>query len=292
MASPVGASFKSRRNMLFSEPIHFQRAKGRKKVKKKRIKKKINIKFGHIFLFFSLLAGIFYLLQQSFLFLMSWDYLDVKETEIICSREEVRKEIGYFLKEKNLGNILLLDIGHLQQELNAYKWVKEAHIRKILPSSLWIEIKEREPAAILKKESLYLIDEKGVQLEKIYSRANLHLPLLIDSNNFQNNYEEKIKLAWECLKDLSPAEKEKIEALDLTYYGWVTLFLKDKETRIILDYSNFAQEFNLFYEQLDDYEARFGPLEYVDLRFQDRLYLKPLENKDRSGIPIPKKEAL
>jgi len=99
-------------------------------------------------------------------------------------------------------------------------------------------------------------------------------------------------LAWECLKSTSASEREKIEALDLSYYGWVTLYLRDNDTRLVLDYSDFAQSLKFFYEHCNNLEVRFGPLEYVDLRFQDRLYLKPKESTTRSSLPNPKKETL
>jgi len=289
MASPLNPPFRSGTNILFYEPLHFQRGNGTKKIKNKKIKKKINLKFIHIFLFFVFIGAIFYSFQQFFLFLMSWDYLNIKEINIICSREGVKKEIEQSLGKKRLSNILLADIGHLQQVLKAHRWVEEAQIRKIFPNSLRIEIKEREPVAILKKEYLYLVDEKGIQLEKIYSTENLNLPLLIDSNKFQKNYEEKLILAWECLKNLSSEEIIKIKALDLTYFGWTTLYLKEKKTKIILSYNNFSQMLKFFLNNHKNLEARFGTLEYVDLRFNDRIYIKP-----QKGISIPnsKKEAL
>jgi len=292
MALPLNPSFKSRTNDLLYEPLYFQRKKDKKRARKKRIRKKINLKFGHIFLFFLLIGGIFFFLQKLFILLISWDYLNIREIKIICSREDIKKEIEYTLKEKRLGNILLADITHLQQTIKEHKWVKDAYIRKIFPASLRIDIKERKPVAILKKENYYLIDENGNLLEKIYSTENLGLPLLIDADNFQKNGEEKLKLAWKCLKSSSPAEKEKIKALDLSYYGWVTLYLKDKKTRLILGYNDFAQKLKYFHELYENLEARFGPLEYVDLRFQDRLYIKPQENPNRSIIPNSKKEAL
>jgi cell division septal protein FtsQ len=209
---------------------------------------------------------------------------------IVCRNPEVKQEIQQNLENINVGNILLFDIGHLQEALAAHRWVKEVRIMKILPSTLKIEIKERTPLALLKRENLYLIDEEGIHLERIKSRKKLDLPLLVDSNNFQKDYKEKLELAWECLRSLSPSEKEQLDVLDLSEYKNITVQLKKKKTKLILGNDQFSQKLKEFQK----YSARlgkFGNLEYVDLRFPDRFIIKPKKNPYRSVIPKSKREA-
>ncbi|UCC39173.1 MAG: FtsQ-type POTRA domain-containing protein [Candidatus Aminicenantes bacterium] len=285
MARHINLPFDYRTTPLPSQPMQFQRGKG--KVKTKKIQRKIRLKFKHIFFFFLLLGGIFYLIQRSYLFLISWDHLNVKRTEVLCSKPEGKGEIQQFFDGKKLGNILLLDIGQLQEALTDINWVKDVQIRKVFPSSLKIKIKERHPAAVLKKEeeNLYLIDKEGVELEKIDSAEYAHLPLLIDSNNFEKDYNEKLEMAWECLGSLPPSEKEQIEALDLTDYGNVTVQLKETQTKLILGSDRFSQKFKHFQSFSDRLEP-YGALEYVDLRIHDRLFFKPKKNNKN----IPEKE--
>jgi len=286
MARQINPPFDYRTTPFPSQSLQFQRGKG--KVKTKKIQRKIKLKFKHILLFFLFLGGIFYLVQRSYLFLISWDHLEVKKIEIVCSKPEGKEEIEQAFNGKKLGNILLLDIGRLQDALTDISWVKEVQVRKIFPSSLKIKIQERHPAALLKKEKegLYLIDEEGVELRIINSAEYEHFPLLIDSNNFEKDYKEKLRIAWECLQSLSPSEKAQIEALDLTDYGNVTIQLKKARTKLILGSDRFSQKFKLFQSSSDQLE-QYGVLEYVDLRIQDRLYIMPKKNiRD-----IPEKEA-
>lgn len=290
MARAWSLAFMSKKGALGAKAMHFQRGKGIKKVKKKRAKKKITLRFKHIILSFFFIGGIFYFIQQAYLFLISWDYLNIKEIIILCPKERFRGEVEQLISKKTSGNILLLDISHLRGILEAQNWVKEAQIRKIFPSSLKIKITEREPIAILQKDDLFLIDEKGTQLERISSMEKINLPLLVDSHNFQKNYEEKLTLAWECLKSLPSSEKEKIKTLDLTDYGWISLALRNDSTKIILGQDKFEEKLKFFHEHQKDLKLRFGPLEYVDLRFQDRIYIKPQTKFQRSVIPNSGKE--
>jgi len=288
VASHLNPPLKTRAEPFFSHHMQFQRGKG--KTKTKKIQKKAKLKFRHIFFYLLLIGGIFYSVQKSYLFLISWDNLEVKDMIIVCRNPKVKQEIQKNLENINLGNILLLDIGHLQEALAAHRWVKEVRIRKILPFTLKIEIKDRTPLALLKRENLYLIDEEGIHLERIESTEKLNLPLLVDSNNFQKDYKEKLELAWECLRSLSPSEKEQLEVLDLSEYENITVQLKKTTTKLILGNDRFSQKLKAFQK----YSARlgkFGSLEYADLRFPDRFIIKPEKNPYRSVIPKSKREA-
>jgi cell division septal protein FtsQ len=275
MASHLNPPLKSRPEPFFSQHMQFQRGKG--KTRTKKAQKKMKVKIGHIFFSLLLIGGIFYSIQKSYLFLISWETLNIKDTQ-------------QSLENKNLGNILLFDIGHLQEGLTAHRWVKEVRIRKILPATLKIEIKDRTPIAFLKKESLYLIDEEGIHLERIEAWGALDLPLLVDSNNFRKDYKEKIELAWECLRSLSPSEKEQLDVLDLSEYENITVQLKKNKTKLILGNDQFSQKLQIFQKYSERLKA-FGNLEYADLRFPDRFIIKPKKNPSKGLIPKSNREA-
>jgi cell division septal protein FtsQ len=288
MATQVNPTLRHRIRSSFPEAFYFQRRE--EEVKRKKIQRRVKLKLFHILLFFLLLGGTFYSIQRIYLFLISWDNLNVKETIIVCSKSEVREEIQQSLKGKNLGNIFLLDIGHLQEAIRAFRWVEEVRVRKIFPCTLNIEIKERTPFALLKKESLDLIDRWGVELEKVESEETMELPVLIDSNEFQKDFKEKLKLAWECLSSLSPSEKNLIEVIDLTDCENITVQLKNDETRLVLGNDQYSAKLKLFAAYRAKLE-KFGELEYADLRFPRRLYFKLKAATGQESIPSAYKEA-
>lgn len=279
MAVDVNQTIRLKGNQLLSQPLQFRRHKG--KIHPKKIQRKLKVRFIHVLLSFLVISGIFLLVQQSYLFLISWDYLNVKNIRFICQKASVKKDIQAFFEGKRLGNILLLNIDHVQGILADHRWIEDVSVRKLFPSSLKIEVRERIPAAVLAKKNSYLIDRKGILLEKIDPHERGNFPLLVDSGLFVKHYKEKLKLAWECLDSLPSSEKEKIDVLDLSGYESVIVRFKGSTTEIKLGADRFHEKLKTLQDwqpQLD----KFEPLEYVDLRFSDRLYFKPRQGPDGS----------
>jgi cell division septal protein FtsQ len=265
--------------------------RGLEKVPVKKVQRKLTVRFKHIFLFFFLLAAIFYAITKFYLFLITWKDLNVTKTQILCRRDFVAGDIRALLDASKLGNLLLLDIAGLQTRIEGHRWVKEARLRKVFPSSLRIEIKEREPAAVLRiGQSHLLIDEEGAVLERYSGPVETSLPLLLDSSQFQTCYQEKLALAWECLKSLTAEQKAGVEALDLSRGDCVSLYLKGRPTQIMLGDNNFSQKLNFYNSDRDKLESQYGILEYVDLRFKGRIYLKPLDTQEVAALANSKME--
>lgn len=288
MALNVNAAYKYRTDPFFSYSLHFRRKE--KKTKTKKIHRKIRLKFMHIIFFFLLVGGLFFSFQQLYLFLISWDKLNITEIKILCNKPEIKEDIEEYFYGSQLGNILLLNIDRLQETLTEHNWIKSVRIRKIFPSSLKIEINERIPSAVLNKEALFLVDREGVLLKQINQGKNTNLPLFVDSNRFRHDYTEKLQLAWNCLESLSPTLREHIQTLDLSDYGNVTVRLKNSPTWLILGNSQFSEKLQSFKLHSASLE-KYGAMEYIDLRFQDRFIFKLQRELRKNVIPNSGKEA-
>lgn len=288
MAVSLHAPSKYKNGSSFARQTSFRRQSGQ--IKTKKIQRKWKLKIKHIIFAFVLLVGFFYGFGRLYLFMISWAKLNIKEVDIVCTKAEIHKDIQHHFAGKYLGNILLLNIGQLQKQLAAHRWIKSIHIRKIFPSSLKIEIKERIPAALLEKEHLYMIDKDGILLERLLSHSRLDLPLFIDKNRFQRDLDLKLDLAWACLDSLEAQDQEKIAVIDLSEYENVSLRLKGSETWLKLGNDRFNEKIRLFHNNLPLFE-KYGPLEYIDFRCQDRLILQPQIHEKSENILDSGKEA-
>ena len=274
---------------IYGEPFEFKR--GLEKVPVKKIQRKLNVRWKHIVLFFLVIAGFFLGLMEAYLYLINCDDFAVKKTEIACRQEFVGRDIRALLDASKFRNLLLLDLGHLKDRIEAHRWVKEARLRKVFPSTLKIEIKEREPAAVLKTgDSFLMIDRDGVWLEQLAAREDANLPLLLDSASFRDNYQEKLGLAWKCLDALTPDQRLEIEALDLSDPESVSVYLLGQTTRLILGGESFSERLSFIQSYKETMEGQNGPLEYIDLRFDDRIIFKPLPAVEMAAVPNPRQE--
>lgn len=288
MAVNIRASTKYKSGSLLSRQASFQRKKG--KITTKKIQGKWKLKIKHIGYAFILFIGFFYGFSRLYLFLISWERLNIREVEIVCAKETIQNDIGRYLAGKYLGNILLLDIERLQEQLASHRWIKSIHIRKIFPSSIKIDIEERIPTALLEKNLIYMIDNDGILLEQIHPDSMPDLPLLIDKGQFQKDLDQKLALAWECLDSLEAQDRDRIAVIDLSDYENVSIKYEGSKTWLKLGNDQFHEKIQVFHNNMALFEA-YGPMEYIDLRCQDRIILRPLSNKRVKNIIDSAKEA-
>jgi cell division septal protein FtsQ len=288
MASHISMTFRSKGHTAISDTMHFRRKD--KQTKTKKMKKKIKIKARHFVICFLFVGGLFFGVQRAYLFLISWDKLNVTRIDIQCTREGVRNDIERFFQGKYLGNLLLLDIGTLKENILRHPWIKEVHMRKSFPSSVNILIKERIPVALMKSESLYLIDKDGIKLQKVDPQYPGQFPIFIDNKNFAHDTQAKLDLAWACLDSLQKRDQIEVAFVDLSEYDNVRIKLKGVSTWIIFGHDRFEEKMEFFLARQNVLQ-QYGPLEYVDLRFKDRLYIKPHENWAKSDHIHANKEA-
>jgi hypothetical protein len=114
--------------------------------------------------------------------------------------------------------------------------------------------------------------------------------LLIDSSRFRERYEEKLALAWVCLASLTTREVSALDAIDVSRPGSISVFFPDHPTRLVLGGDHFAENLRYYLSRHENLEGQAGPLEYVDLSFQDRIYLKPLPALAKAFPLTPKRE--
>jgi cell division protein FtsQ len=280
----LNPSLKHRLVPAFGEPLDFRR--GLEKAPVKKIQSKLNVRSKHILLFFLVIAGFFFGLAKVYLSLINCDDFAVKKTEIACRREAVGRDIRALLNASRLNNLLLLDIGRLRDRVEAHRWVKEARLRKVFPSTLRIDLTEREPAAVLKAgESFLMVDREGVWLEQLAAREEADLPLLLDSSSFTEDYQDKLRLAWKCWDALTPEQRLEVEALDLSEPESVAVYFLGQSTRLILGGERFSERLSFIRSYKETMEGQNGPLEYIDLRFDDRIIFKPLPVMEMAAAP-------
>jgi cell division protein FtsQ len=157
-------------------------------------------------------------------------------------------------------------------------WVRSVNIRKGLPNTLSIAIKEAEPFALLEmKEHLFLVDEKGKLLEELRDGSVPFLPVITgDPYKEKEGFSEALSLAKTMNEKGFLSERDHIEILAH----------KPHELAVTIDglvvkigsgrYEEKLARLLKLEEDIKHMEIR---VDYIDLRFAGRAIVKPAADK-------------
>ncbi|PIR31827.1 MAG: hypothetical protein COV36_06745 [Alphaproteobacteria bacterium CG11_big_fil_rev_8_21_14_0_20_44_7] len=170
--------------------------------------------------------------------------------------------------------ILALNLEELRNEIKTKNWVKEAQIRRELPSKLQIKIVERTPIAIWQyKHELNLIDEEGKVLTKLDSADGLPFPLIVGEG-------ANIK----ATEIFSLLETEKLlydrvyAAVRLSDRRWNVMFINGIE--VMLPEENMQDAWKKLARMQLEKQVLDRKIKTIDLRMPDRVYIQAPGGKD------------
>ncbi|AKQ42614.1 cell division protein FtsQ [Aurantiacibacter atlanticus] len=164
-----------------------------------------------------------------------------------------------------------VDLDGLREELLLQPWVKDARVSRQLPSTLIVDIIEREPHAVLRRpDRLMLIDPTGVELEPI-GRDGAEDYLLIEGPGVQDRVEDLTSLL-----DAVPALQAQVKAAEwvgnrrwnLTFVTDQRLALPEGKERSAAALISFAQAdgvHRLIGGQAVSFDMRNAPRMYMNV---------------------------
>jgi cell division protein FtsQ len=191
------------------------------------------------------------------------------------SEGEVRELLGPAVGE----NILLLDIEALKARLRASPWVAEATVRRALPDTLEVEIRERVPLALAELDRLYLMDGEGVLIEIYGPRtAGFDLPIVRGLAGIEEEARrDRAQRAGALLADLGELGAE-VSEVSVTGAGELRVVLKGAGEVLLLGPPPCRGRLLSFLALRRELLERAPETEYFDLRFRDRIYAKRRPN--------------
>jgi len=183
-------------------------------------------------------------------------------------------------------NILTIRISEWQQKLLASPWVESATIRRVLPATLEITVNERVPMGIGRLgTSLYLIDAKGVIVDEYGpAYADIDLPIidglaaapsaggaLIDT--------ARSDFASRVIAALAPRPEmlKRVSQIDVSDLHDAVVILDDDTALLRLGDADFVARLQQYLDLQPALRERLATIDYVDLRFDERLYVRPVK---------------
>jgi cell division protein FtsQ len=181
-------------------------------------------------------------------------------------------------------SLIWTDLGAWRKRLMASPWVRDAALRRSLPSTIDVVISERAPVGIGRIHGeMYLVDDRGSIIDQYGPRySNLDLPI-IDGLAIRSNDaglmtdEARAELAARVIQAIAakPDVARKVSQIDVTDLHNATVILNDDGALIQLGEDQFLQRIESYLDLAATLRERVADIDYVDLRFDDRIYVRP-----------------
>lgn len=189
-------------------------------------------------------------------------------------------------------HLLLADLSPWRRRVLGSPWVADAALRRVLPSTIEVVLRERTPMAIARIQgALYLVDEGGMVIDEYgpqYARFNL--PIVDGLARTEDNCCDPARtaVAARLLADVRtrPALAERVSMVDVSNPRDAVVLLERDPALLHVGDTDFRRRLESYVELADALRERVPAIEYVDLRFGDRLYVRPARER-RTGAAQP-----
>ena len=175
------------------------------------------------------------------------------------------------------------DLDVWRNRLMASAWVRDAALRRSLPSTVDVAISERTPVGVSRVgEAMYLVDERGILIDQYGPQyADLDLPLIdglaMPSSDGSAADTGRAELASRIITSIRtrPDLAKKLSQIDVGDLHNASVILSGDPAVIYLGDDSFVQRLQQYVDLAPALRERVPAIDYVDLRFDDRIYVRP-----------------
>jgi cell division protein FtsQ len=182
-------------------------------------------------------------------------------------------------------NMLLVSLEEWRRKVLASPWVEDAAIRRVLPGTVDVVIAERQPMGIGRMgDVLYLLDQHGRVIDEFGpNHAEFDLPLIDGLAAARAGAgepavdEARAALAMRLLASLQgrPDLAGRVSQIDVTDVRDAVVILKGDTALIRIGEDQFAERLQSYLDLAAALREKVPQIDYVDLRFGERVYVRP-----------------
>ncbi|HEY7190824.1 MAG TPA: FtsQ-type POTRA domain-containing protein [Vicinamibacterales bacterium] len=221
------------------------------------------------------------------------DALRVSRITVHGNERMSRGEVLAILDGLRGRSMVTADLESWRQKLLNSPWVADAAIRRVLPGTLTVAISERRPMGIGRiRDVLYLVDQEGAIIDEYGPNyAELDLPIIdglaaapsAGSGTLVD--ETRAALAARVMADLHqrPDLAGRISQIDVSDQRDAVVILKGDTALVRVGEDRFAERIQSYVDLRPALRDRVPSIDYVDLRFDERVYVRPLNEKSKSS---------
>ena len=182
-------------------------------------------------------------------------------------------------------SILTADLGAFRRRLLQSPWVADVALRRVLPSTVEVFVSERTPIGLCRiKNQLYLVDRTGVVIDEFGPQyAGFDMPIIDGLVRAPTSAqpvldERRAELAARVL-DAVAARKDlarRISQIDVADLHDAVVLIEGDAALLHLGEDRFLERLQSYLDVASALRERVQDIDYVDLRFDDHLYVGPI----------------
>lgn len=205
-------------------------------------------------------------------------------------------EVLAFLGGLRGEHILSVDLEEWRRGVLNSPWVADASLRRTLPSTVEVTIEERAPLGIGRIHgAMYLVDDRGTVIDEYGPNyADLDLPIIDGLSSAEGDEGQdaaRALLARRLLDALRSRDLiARVSQIDVSDARNAVVLLEGDPALIRLGNERFLQRLESYLELAPALRERVPAIDYVDLRFDERVYVRPAQSAapaPRTGAKVP-----
>lgn len=191
-------------------------------------------------------------------------------------------------------NVFLVDFERYRLRAMDSPWIDRIHLSRILPSTIVVDVVERTPLVIARlNQQLYLVDQTGKIIDE-YGAAyrDLDLPIVDgllaagsdDGGPRARDEQTGLTAALVSGLEARPDLRRRLSQIDVADPRDAVVMFDDDPAWLHLGDRQFAARLQRYIDLRPALQDRFGALEYVDLQFDERVYVREQDRRGRSVV--------
>ncbi len=181
-------------------------------------------------------------------------------------------------------SILTADLGSYRRRLMGSPWIADVALRRVLPSTVEVFISERRPMGLCRLGTpLSVIDAGGTLIDEFGPQyAEFDLPIVdglvsAPSSGQPTIDEGRAELAARVIDALAPRKDiaDRISQIDVRDVHDAVVMLQDDSALLHLGEDKFLERLQSYVDLAPALREQVREIDYVDLRFGDRVYVRP-----------------
>ena len=186
-------------------------------------------------------------------------------------------------------SILLVDLEAYRRKLLESPWVADVGLRRVLPGTVELFILERRPVGLCRLgDDLFLVDRQGTVIDQFGPKyVEFDLPIIDGLVRVPEAARPTIDparadLAARVIDSLAGRRDlaKRVSQIDVRDVRDAVVMLDDDSALLHVGDERFLERLQAYLDLAPALRARIPDIDYVDLRFEERVYVRPTNSRD------------